>query len=173
MLKKSFQVLDRFLTIVEDWTLFSTVAIALLVAMANIVLRKVTNDVNLYWSDEVVRKVIYIATYIGCVSAIRHRSLIRIDVLPQIFPILKKPLNVLSHLVVIFFSLLICRLGLQMTQMMYADPYARTSTLGIAEWYFYAVLPIMGVMMVLRSLMVMIEDLRGAKTTTAITPEEI
>lgn len=173
MLKKIFHTVDRVLTFVEDWTLFSTVAIALLVAMANVVLRKVTSDVNLYWSDEVVRKVIYIATYIGCVSAIRHRSLIRIDVLPQIFPILKKPLGVFSHLVVIGFALLVCRLGLQMTQMMYADPYARTSTLGIAEWYFYAVLPVMGVMMVIRSVMVMIEDLRGVDTPVPPATEEL
>jgi len=161
MLKKAFNSVDKALAFIEDWTLFGSVAVALLTAMANIILRKVTSDVNLYWSDEVVRKVIYVATYIGCVSAIRHRSLIRIDVLPQIFPMLKKPLGVLSHLIVIFFAGLVFWLGLQLTQMMYADPYARTSTLGIAEWYFYAVLPLMGVMMIIRSVLVIIEDIRG------------
>lgn len=161
MLSKAFRAIDRTLAFIEDWTLFGTVAAALLAAMANIVLRKLTADVNLYWSDEVVRKVVFIATYIGCVSAIRHRSLIRIDVLPQIFPILKKPLGVLSHLVVIGFAGLVFWLGLQLTKMMFADPYARTATLGIAEWYFYAVLPLMGVMMVIRSILVIIEDLRG------------
>jgi len=162
MLSKAFRAIDRTLAFIEDWTLFGTVAAALLAAMANVVLRKLTADVNLYWSDEVVRKVIFIATYIGCVSAIRHRSLIRIDVLPQVFPVLKKPLGVLSNLVVIGFAGLVCWLGLQLTQMMYADQYARTATLGIAEWYFYAVLPLMGVMMVIRSVLVIFEDLRGA-----------
>jgi TRAP-type C4-dicarboxylate transport system permease small subunit len=45
-----------------------------------------------------------------------------------------------------------------MTQMMYLDTYARTPSLQIPEWYFYAVLPLMGVMMFLRTLMVMYDD---------------
>ncbi len=53
--------------------------------MANIVLRKTTNF-NLVWSDEVVRKVIFITTYIGASAAIRSRSLIRIDAVPQTDP---------------------------------------------------------------------------------------
>ncbi len=161
MLKKTFSTIDRGLAFIEDWTLFLTVAIALVSAMANVILRKLTSDVNLYWSDEVVRKVIFISTYIGCVAAIRNRSLIRIDALPQLLPILKKPLNILSHLLVLVFSGTVFWLGLQLTRMMYLDPYARTATLGIAEWYFYAILPLMGVMMVVRTLLVMIEDLRG------------
>lgn len=161
MLKKSFHAIDRLFAQVEDWTLFVTVGAALVTAMANVVLRKLTSDVNLYWSDEVVRKVIFISTYIGCVAAIRHRSLIRIDALPQMVPILKKPLTVISHAAVLAFAGLVFWLGLQLTRMMYADQYARTATLGIAEWYFYAVLPIMGVMMIIRTLIVLVEDLRG------------
>jgi C4-dicarboxylate transporter, DctQ subunit len=160
MLKKTFSRIDRGLAFIEDWTLFLTVAAALVSAMANVVLRKLTSDVNLYWSDEVVRKTIFISTYIGCVAAIRHRSLIRIDALPQLVPLLKKPLNVISHLVVLVFSGTVCWLGLQLTRMMYADAYAKTATLGIAEWYFYAVLPLMGAMMMIRTILVMIEDLR-------------
>jgi len=161
MLKTIFQRIDRAFAFVEDWTLFLTVAAALLSAMANVVLRKVTSDVNLYWSDEVVRKVIFISTYIGCVSAIRHRSLIRIDALPQLFPVLKKPLNILSHIGVLTFAGVVFWLGLQLTKMMYADEYARTASLGIAEWYFYAVIPAMGVMMIVRTLLVLLEDLTG------------
>ena len=86
MLKKIFKdcwtVLFQFF---EEWSLFIAVCAALLTAMANVVLRKTTDNYSLYWSDEVVRKVIYFSTYIGCVAAIRSRSLIRIDALPQIF----------------------------------------------------------------------------------------
>ena len=59
MLKKTIQKIDRAFTIFEDWSLFLSVCIALTVAMANVLLRKLTSDVNLYWSDEVVRKTIY------------------------------------------------------------------------------------------------------------------
>lgn len=164
MLKKTFTRIDRGMAFIEDWTLFLTVAVALCSAMANVLLRKLTSDVNLYWSDEVVRKVIFISTYIGSVSAIRHRSLIRIDALPQLVPILKKPLTIFSHLVVLLFSGIVFWFGLELTKMMYADAYAKTATLSIPEWYFYAVLPLMGVMMLIRTVLVLVEDLRGGGT---------
>lgn len=164
-MKKLFRVIDKSLGFIEDWTLFLTVAVALLSAMANVILRKMTADVSLFWSDEVVRKVIFFSTYIGCVAAIRNRSLIRIDALPQLVPVLKKPLTLLSHLAVLVFASIMIYFGYQMTMMMYEDEYARTATLQIPEWYFYAILPIMGGMMFLRTVIVAIEDWRGISMT--------
>lgn len=158
MLRRVFAKIDRSFALFEDWTLVLAVCAALLVAMANVLLRKLTSDVNLFWSDEVVRKTIYITTYIGCVVAVRNRSLICIDALPQMVPGLKKPLALLSNLVVLLFSCCMIYLGSAMTRMMYLDQYARTSSLQLPEWIFYAVLPVMGVMMFLRTLIVMYED---------------
>jgi TRAP-type C4-dicarboxylate transport system permease small subunit len=166
MLKKIFKKIDRTFLFVEEWSLFIAVSAALFAAMANVILRKSGGDINIFWSDEVVRKVIFFSTYIGAVTAIRSRSLIRIDALPQIFPVLKRPLNLISHVAVLFFSGVMIKLGWTMTVMMYHDPFARTSTLQIPEWYFYAVLPIMGVMMFFRSLVVMVEDWRGIQDLT-------
>lgn len=103
MLKKFFKSIDRTFIFVEEWSLFAAVCIALVTAMANVILRKATSDYSLYWSDEVVRKVIYFSTYIGCVAAIRSRSLIRIDALPQMLPVLQRPLSQLAHLAVLVF----------------------------------------------------------------------
>ena len=161
MLKKIFIKIDRIFLFFEEWTLFAAVAVALLTAMANVFLRKATNDYNLYWSDEVVRKVIYFSTYIGCIAAIRSRTLIRIDALPQMLPVLKKPLTLLSHIAVLVFSVVMVYLGMQMTTMMYEDEYALTATLRIPEWIFYAVLPLMGGMMFIRTLIVAYEDWFG------------
>jgi len=166
MLKKVFIKIDRVFLFVEEWALFGTVAIALLTAMANVVLRKATNDFNLYWSDEVVRKVIFFSTYVGCIAAIRSRTLIRIDALPQMLPVLKKPLTLLSHVAVLVFSVVMIYLGSQMTLMMYNDEYALTATLRIPEWIFYAVLPLMGIMMFLRTLIVAYEDWFGVMDIT-------
>jgi TRAP-type C4-dicarboxylate transport system permease small subunit len=166
MLKKIFIKIDRVFLFFEEWALFAAVAIALLTAMANVILRKTTSDYSLYWSDEVVRKVIFFSTYIGCIAAVRSRSLIRIDALPQILPVLKKPLMLLSHIAVLVFSVVIIYLGMQMTLMMYADEYALTATLRIPEWIFYAVLPLMGVMMFIRTLIVAYEDWFGLTDIT-------
>ena len=158
MLKKTIQIIDRAFTLFEDWSLLLSVCVALTVAMANVLLRKLTNDVNLYWSDEVVRKTIYFSTYVGCIVAVRGRSLIRIDALPQMIPGLKKPLALFAHLVTLVFAGAMVYLGWTMTVMMYEDQYARTASLQIPEWIFYAVLPVMGVMMFFRTLIVMVED---------------
>ncbi len=166
MLKKVFIKIDRVFLFLEEWALFGAVAIALLTAMANVVLRKATNDYNLYWSDEVVRKVIFFSTYIGCIAAIRSRTLIRIDALPQILPVLKKPLALLSHVAVLVFSGIMVYLGTQMSIMMFNDEYALTATLRIPEWVFYAVLPLMGAMMFIRTLIVAYEDWFGVMDIT-------
>ncbi len=158
MLRKVFEIIDRYFIRIEEWSLFLAVCIALVVAMANVLLRKLTADINIYWSDEVVRKTVYISTYLGCVVAVRTRSQICIDALPQMIPSLKKPLNFFSKLVVLLFSAIMIYLGGAMTKMMYLDAYARTASLQLPEWIFYAVLPVMGVMMFLRTLLVMYDD---------------
>lgn len=161
MLRKIIKSIDRGFRFVEEWSLFSAVCIALLTAMANVILRKTTDNFSLYWSDEVVRKVIFFSTYVGCIAAVRSRSLIRIDALPQMLPVLKKPLTIISHLGVLVFAGIMVYLGLQMTTMMYQDEFARTATLRLPEWYFYLILPLMGIMMFIRTLIIIWEDLVG------------
>ena len=160
-MKKLIYHIHRIFALVEDWSLFITVMVALLVAIANVMLRKLTSDVNLYWSDEVVRKTIFFTTYVGCIAAIRNRSLIRIDALPQLFPFMKKPLTLLNHLGVLVFSGFMVYLGYSLAVLVYNDQFAKTASLQIPEWYFYALFPIMGVMMFIRTLIVMVEDWFG------------
>jgi C4-dicarboxylate transporter DctQ subunit len=166
MITRIFKAIDKGFTFIEDWSLFITVSVALITAMTNVILRKVTHDMNLYWSDEVVRKVIFFSTYIGAVAAIRSRTLVRIDALPQMLPILKKPLTLFSHCAVLFFSGLMIYLGSKMTLMMYEDEYAKTTALQLPEYIFYLILPLMGLMMFFRTLIAMREDWSGKKEIT-------
>jgi TRAP-type C4-dicarboxylate transport system permease small subunit len=152
MLEKIFRKIDRVFLFFEEWSLFVAVCVALLTAMANVVLRKTTNNFNIYWSDEIVRKVIFFTTYIGCVAAVRSREMISIDALPQMAPGLKKPLALFSQFTVLLFAGMMVYLGWQMTVMMFEDEYAKTATLQIPEFYFYAILPLMGCMMFIRTL---------------------
>ncbi len=172
-MKKLIYYIHRTFAFVEDWSLFITVMVALLVAIANVALRKLTNDVNLYWSDEVVRKTIYFTTYVGSIAAIRNRSLIRIDALPQLFPFMKKPLTLFSHIGVLVFSGFMVYLGYGLTLLVYNDRFAKTASLQIPEWYFYAVLPIMGAMMFIRTLIIMVEDWFGIKLCVPPVKDEV
>lgn len=156
-MKWIFRRIDTWFGHIEDWSLFAAVAMALLAAMVNIVLRK-TTSYSLYWSDEVVRKVIFFTTFMGASAAIRRRSLIRIDAVPQLFPLFQKPLTILSHVSVMVFAAVMAWLGYGMAQMAYRDAFAKTSTLQIPEWYFYAVLPLVGAMMFVRTAIQLIEE---------------
>lgn len=160
-MKKIFRAIDKTLGAVEDWSLVLVVCVALLSGLTNIILRK-TTSVNLYWSDEVIRKSIFFCTYIGCSAAVRRRSLIRVDALPQIIPVSRKFFNIVNHLAGLVFSVLLIWLGWRLLQAVYADEYATTATLQIPEWYFYAILPLVGCMMFIRILIVMWEDLCGS-----------
>ncbi len=171
-MKKLIYYIHRAFAFFEDWSLFITVMVALTVAIANVALRKMTSDVNLYWSDEVVRKTIFFTTYVGSIAAIRNRALIRIDALPQLFPFMKKLLTLFSHIGVLVFSGLMIHLGYGMTAMVYHDRFAKTASLQIPEWYFYAVLPIMGAMMFIRTLIIMTEDWFGLELCTPPAKDE-
>ncbi len=159
-MKKIFRALDKGLGAVEDWSLVVVVCVALLSGLTNIILRK-TTSINLYWSDEVIRKSIFFCTYVGCSAAVRRRSLIRVDALPQIIPVSRKFFNMVNHLAGLVFSAMLVWLGWGILQAVYADEYATTATLQIPEWYFYAVLPLVGCMMFVRIVIVMWEDLFG------------
>ncbi len=158
MLKTLFRRIDKTFCFIEDWSLMVVVCTALVTGLVNIILRK-TTSISLYWSDEVVRKAIFFCTYVGCSAAIRQRALIRIDALPQIVPVTRKFFNVINHVAVLIFALLLTWLGWHMLQDVYADEFARTATLQIPEWYFYVVFPVVGVMMSIRTLILLIEDL--------------
>lgn len=172
-MKKIFRAIDKTLGEVEDWSLVVVVCVALLSGLTNIVLRK-TTSINLYWSDEVIRKSIFFCTYVGCSAAIRRRSLIRVDALPQIIPVSRKFFNFINHLASLIFSAMLIWLGWGLVQSVYANEYATTATLQIPEWYFYALLPLVGCMMFIRVLIVMWEDLFGSslEETDDERPEE-
>ena len=158
MLKKLFRRIDATFSFIEDWSLVIVVVVALISGLVNIILRK-TSPYSLYWSDEVIRKAIFFCTYIGCSAAIRQRALIRIDAVPQIIPVSRKFFNIVNHLSVLIFSGLLTWLGWKMMVEVHADEFATTATLQIPEWYFYAVLPIVGAMMFIRTVMLLTEDL--------------
>jgi TRAP-type C4-dicarboxylate transport system permease small subunit len=105
-----------------------------------------------------VREVILYTTFIGCSVAIKNRSTIRIDALVQLVPVLKYPLAMFSYVVnlafgavMIYFGYLMCVLQVESDQ--------STLILQIPTVYLYAILPLMGVMMILRVLIVMREDI--------------
>ena len=80
---KLLSVLDKILSFIEDWVLFISTFTALIALFVNVVLRYGFNY-SLAWSEELVREVIILTTFIGCSAAIKAplRSEVWIPITP-------------------------------------------------------------------------------------------
>lgn len=166
MIGRFFKFVDRVLTFFEEWTLFATVIIALVALFFNVVLRYGFNY-SLTWSEELVREVIIYTTLIGCSAAVKNRSMIKIDASVQLFPKLKMPLTFFSNLVTLIFSVMVLYLGWKLAALQ-VQTMQKTIILQIPLVYIFAILPLMGGMMLIRTLQIFYEDileLRAGKQT--------
>ncbi|NNF99549.1 MAG: TRAP transporter small permease subunit [Desulfobacteraceae bacterium] len=153
------------MTFFEEWTLFITVMVALIALFFNVVLRYGFNY-SLAWSEELVREVIIYTTFIGCCSAVKNRTMIKIDASVQLIPKLKIPLTFFSNIVTIIFSVMMMVYGWRIAALQ-AQTFQKTIILQIPLVYLYSILPLMGVLMFIRVLQVMYEDFAENKRTAA------
>lgn len=149
-------VVDKGLTFFEDWTLFLTVMAALLALCANVILRYGFNY-TLAWSEELVKIVIIYTTFIGCSASIKNRSIIKVDVLLQLIPKTRFPLMIFSHLSFIVFSMIMLVYGWKMVAQQ-ATTGQTTIIMMIPMAYLYAMMPLMGILTLIRSLQILYQD---------------
>ncbi len=156
MFGKILNFLDKVLTFFEEWTLFISVIVALLALFVNVVLRYGFNY-SLAWSEELVREVIIYTTFIGCSAAVKNRSMIKIDASVQLLPKLKIPLTYFSNFVTIIFSGMMIYYGWLMMALQ-VRTHQKTIIMQIPLEYLYAILPLMGSMMLIRTIQVIHQD---------------
>lgn len=162
MIGKILNVIDKILTFFEEWTLFLTVIAALLALFINVILRYGFNY-TLAWSEELVREVIIYTTFIGLGVAIKNKSMIKIDALVQLVPVLKTPLNYFSNFVTMIFGLMMVYYGWKMAALQVMTNQ-KTIILQIPLVYLYAIIPVMGVTILLRTIQVMYQDMIEGRT---------
>ncbi len=159
MLGKIFKKLDTIVTNIEEWTLFIIVMTALLSLFANVVLRYGFNY-TLAWSEELVRIVIIYSTFIGASVAVKQRAMIRIDAVVQIFPKLKPGLTFFTNLLMLGFAWMMVYYGYKMTHMQLLTNQ-KTIIMQIPLVIVFAIMPVMGVMVFIRTIQVIIQDIRS------------
>jgi TRAP-type C4-dicarboxylate transport system permease small subunit len=156
-MRKILTYIDKILSFLEDWTLFIAVIAALISLFINVVLRYGFNY-SLAWSEELVREVIIYTTFIGCSVAIKNRSMIKIDALVQLFPVLKLPFNYISHLATIIFSCMVIYYGWLMAAHQVIT-HQKTIIMQIPKVFLYAILPVMGILMLIRTIQTIYVDI--------------
>ena len=88
--------------------------------------------------------------------------MIKIDASVQLFPKLKTPLTYFSNLVILVFSVMMMIYGWQMAAMQ-ARTFQKTLILQIPLVYLYAILPLTGFLMLVRTLQVIYQDLTSSQ----------
>jgi C4-dicarboxylate transporter, DctQ subunit len=165
MFGKFLNGIDKVLTFFEEWTLFIAVMVALVALFFNVVLRYGFHY-TLGWSEELVREVIIYTTFIGLSAAIKNRSMIKIDALVQLVPWLKTPLNYFSNIVTIIFALMMLYYGWKMAALQVATDQ-KTVIMDIPLVYLYAIIPVTGATMLLRTIQIMYQDFNEHRTVTS------
>lgn len=151
-----FKKLDKAASHVEEWTLFIIVMAALISLFFNVVLRYGFNY-TLAWSEELVRIVIIYSTFVGASVAIKQRAMIRIDAIVQIFPKLKTGLTFYTNILMLVFAGMMIYYGYKMTHLQLLTNQ-KTIIMQIPLVIVYAIMPVTGVMVFLRTVQVMIQD---------------
>ena len=158
---KFLKLVDKILKFFEEWTLFITTMLGLIVLFIAVVLRY-TISYTIPWSQEIVREVIIYTTFIGCSVAVKNRSMLKIDALTQVVPKFKTPCEYISNIATLFFSLVVIKYGFQMVVQQY-QTHQYTIILQIPIYLLYLILPIMGILMLIRVLQVLYEDITKKK----------
>ena len=158
MLGKALRKVDTVVTHIEEWTLFIIVTAALLSLFVNVVLRYGFNY-TLAWSEELVRIVIIYSTFVGASVAVKQRAMIRIDAIVQIFPRLKPGLTFVTNLLMLGWAGMMVYYGYKMTHLQYLTNQ-KTIIMQIPLVIIYAIMPVMGVMVFIRTIQVIFQDIR-------------
>ncbi len=148
--------IDTFLTHFEEWSLFIIVMVSLISLFVNVVLRYGFNY-TLAWSEELGRIVLVYATMLGTSLSIKRGAVIRIDALVQIVPKLKLGLTFYSNILMLFFSGMIIYYGYTMTLLQYTT-HQKTIIMEIPLVIVYAIMPLMGIMTLIRTIKVLADD---------------
>lgn len=167
MLGRILDFLDKVLSFFEDWTLFISVIVALVSLFVNVVLRYGFNY-SLAWSEELVREVIIYTTFIGCSAAVKNRSMIKIDASVQLFPRIKTAFTYFSNAVVMIFAGMMIYYGWLMAALQ-VRTHQKTIIMQIPLVYLYAILPLMGVMMLIRAIQVIYQDILAQRSQKSQT----
>lgn len=159
MVRNALHKLDKGLQFFEEWSLFLMVTSALVMLFVSVFTRYAMTY-TMTWPEEWVRVALMYATFVGISVAARNRSSIRVDALPNLMPKLKFVTDVFCNFSMLLFASFATWYGVKLAKMQYMT-HQKTITLQIPQWILYSVLPLMGVLLILRLGMVLYEDFTG------------
>lgn len=151
---------DRILTLLENLLAGGALALATLIAIAQVLLRTIF-DIHLYWSEETIVYLIIYSTFIGAVVTLRHNEHISINVFePFVGKVGKRRLEILGVSVMIVYLVIVGFFA----WMLLFEPFSSatvTPTLKLPLWVVELAVPLGFTLMLLRSIEMLVRLARG------------
>lgn len=144
------EVLNRWLSRVENVLAAGTLGLAALISIANMTLRQFGQA--WFWSEEAVIYLIIYSTFIGAVVTLRHNEHVSVDILTVFF---KKRGKRVMALIAITTTLVYLAIIGYLSWMLIAEPFSRSTTtaaMGLPLWMVELAVPIGMTLMFLRGL---------------------
>lgn len=147
------------LELFEDWTAGILVVAGLGVLFYGVVLRYVF-EAPTTWQDEVARLLLVWGILIGASATLRENNHISMELVYQFFPnSMKKVVDIFGNLVILAFFIFITVSGFEIV--MQKVQTGQESLNGFPLWFVYSILPLMGVLMIIRTIERLIQAFKG------------
>ena len=131
MKKKLLWFADHF----EELIMGFALVLISVVMFLQVVMRYVFKQ-SLSWSDELCRYAFIWMIFIGISYAVKRDLHIKVDILEQFFPILKKPFEILGEIVLVAFSVYMLAPGMRVLEMV-ATSKQSSVAMGMPMWIIY------------------------------------
>ena len=143
--------IDKVLSFFENWLLFLMIMVCTISLFSGIVMRYCFSYA-MAWPEELGRFLQIGVVFFGCSAAVKARSMIRIDI---IYQIVRSPkglsiLNIINEFFGLCYCICVIYLGLLFTQFTIFTQQ-KSVILNIPMCCIYGILPLTGIMMLIRT----------------------
>jgi TRAP-type C4-dicarboxylate transport system permease small subunit len=133
---------------VAENIIFAAVGVCLCILFINVVMRYLFSYA-LGWTEELASYLQILIVYIGCVIAVGANTQIKVSILADTFPSLRKYMDFISDTGAFIFSVCIVTFGFQFVIMQW-NTGQKSVSLSIPMYLIYAMLPLGGLLMALQ-----------------------
>lgn len=158
------KLLDKY-SILEERLLVASLALNVLIVFVQIVMRSIFNH-SISWSEELSRYIFIWQIWLGASVACHYNEHLKVDLIYSVFqsPTAHKCIRIFVDVVWLAFNIFLTYQGMKLLQSMNAR-HALSSGMRLPLVYIYASLPISALVICIRILLDIVDELTDKKTT--------
>jgi C4-dicarboxylate transporter DctQ subunit len=158
-----FSKFEKILSITEEAIILVMIISSLLFVFLNIVLRYLFAG-GFAAAEEYARYTMVLLVYIGMSQAIKHKSMIKVDILSTFLPKLQLPFDLISNVCSMIMALILIWFGTEFMMFQY-ETGQKSIGMELPLWIAYGFVPLGGILMLGRYIADTIESIKthGAK----------